>query len=556
MRTSNLHRAALAVMLALLAGCGHKVDETAPLAFVPADTPYVFANIEPAPEAALATWRTQMQTAWPLLTETMDHALAELEAKPESAGAAKVLRAILDEVRDRNTPELWKQAGFDPQAHAAIYGVDLLPVVRVELSDPDAFRAMLARIEQKAGQSLATSHVGEQEVRTFGDDKALGMLAIEGRHLVLAFALGDADEAQKRRLLGLDRPAHAIDPGLLADFNKQRGYLPYGSGWIDTRRVVALAAAKAAADKADGSFDATCREEFDALAAKVPRFGFGYRALDRERMTMHARLDLDPATAKALAALAPVLPGKAASDALLDFAVALPVLRARDLLVAQYDAVSKAPFRCSLLASANEGVAETKAKLSQTIPPPFSDFTGARLTLSHLAWPSGDVTARPDVSGTLLVGSNNPSFMTSLAQLSVPALQGVKLAADGNPVAIPPAALPGMPDNLDLNVALGTKTLGIALGKDQLDALSAGVNAAPGASTTLFEMSMRGEIYTTFADAIGHFGAALPEESRKQLETQRKLYALYAQWFKHIDARVALAPEGIELSENVVFRRP
>ena len=156
--------------------------------------------------------------------------------------------------------------------------------MRVELSDPDAFRAMLARIEQKAGQSLATSHVGEQEVRTFGDDKALGMLAIEGGHLVFAFALGNADEAQKRRLLGLDRPAHAIDPGLLADFNKQRGYLPYGSGWIDTRRVVALAAAKAAADKADGSFDATCREEFDALAAKVPRFGFGYRALDRERM--------------------------------------------------------------------------------------------------------------------------------------------------------------------------------------------------------------------------------------------------------------------------------
>jgi hypothetical protein len=230
------------------------------------------------------------------------------------------------------------------------------------------------------------------------------------------------------------------------------------------------------------------------------------------------------------------------------------VLRARDLLVAQYDAVAKAPFRCALLASANADVAETKAKLTQTIPPPFSDFTGVRMTLSHLSWPAGDATARPDASGTLLIGSNNPSFMTSLAQLSVPALQGLKLAADGKPVAIPASALPGMPENLDLNVALGTKVLGVALGKDQLSNLSASVTAAPAASTTLLEMNMRGEIYATFAEAIDHFSAMLPPESRKQLETQRKLYALYAQWFKHIDARIVLAPEGIELDETVALR--
>jgi predicted small lipoprotein YifL len=563
MRTSNLQRTALAVMLALLAGCGHKGDNTAPLAFVPADTPYVFANTESVPDAALATWRRQMQTAWPLLTETMDHALADIEAKPEAAGAAKVLRAILDEVRDRNMPELWQQAGFSQQARAAIYGIDLLPVMRLELSDPDAFRAMLARIEQKAGQSLATSRIGEQEVRTFGSDKAQGMLAIEGRHLVLAFAPGDADEVLKRRLLGLDRPAHAIDPDLLADFNKQRGYLPYGSGWVDTRRVVALLSdlqgkfANVSLESGKpAQVDTTCREEFDALAAKAPRLGFGYRKFDGDGMTMHARLDLDPATAKSLSALAPALPGAASPDALLDFAIALPVLRARDLLVAQYDAIAKAPFRCALLASANEGVAETKAKLSQTIPPPVSDFTGVRVTLGHIAWPAGDAAARPDVSGTLLIGSNNPSFMTSLAQLSVPALQGVKLAADGKPVAIPQGAVPGLPGDLDLNVALGAKVLGVALGKDQLATLSSAVTTTPVASTTLLEMNMRGEIYTTFADAIGHFSAALPEDSRKQMETQRKLYALYAQWFKHVEARIALAPEGIELIESVALRSP
>jgi predicted small lipoprotein YifL len=383
MRTPNLRCAALVAMLAVVAACGRKVDETAPLAFVPADTPYVFANIEPVPDAAVATWRAQMQGAWPLLVETMDHALAELSAKPESAGAAKVLAAILDEIRDRSTPEQWRQVGFEPKAHAAIYGIDLLPVMRLELSDPDAFRAMLSRIEQKAGQALATRRIGEQEVRSFGDEAFRGMLAVQGHHLVLAFAPGDADEALERRLLGLDRPAQRFDTKVLEDFNRQRGYLPFGSGWVDTKRMVALAAGKKSG-KAE-PLDATCRDEFDALAAKAPRFGFGYRKLDGDGMTMHARLDLDPATAKSLSALAPVLPGSALPEALLDFAVALPVLRARDLLVAQYDAVAKAPFRCTMLASLNEGVAETKAKLTQTIPPPFSDVTGVRMTISHFA---------------------------------------------------------------------------------------------------------------------------------------------------------------------------
>ena len=78
MCNNHLRDAALVVMLALVAACGRKVDDTAPLAFVPADTPYVFANTEPMPDAAVANWRAQMQGAWPLLVETMDHALTEM----------------------------------------------------------------------------------------------------------------------------------------------------------------------------------------------------------------------------------------------------------------------------------------------------------------------------------------------------------------------------------------------------------------------------------------------------------------------------------------------
>src|SRR5690242_18095024 len=39
------------IALLLLAGCGKKVESTAPLSFAPADTPYLYANFKPLPDA-------------------------------------------------------------------------------------------------------------------------------------------------------------------------------------------------------------------------------------------------------------------------------------------------------------------------------------------------------------------------------------------------------------------------------------------------------------------------------------------------------------------------
>jgi predicted small lipoprotein YifL len=562
----RMHGLRVVVMLAALlaaAGCGRKVDVDSPLAFVPADTPYVFANIEPMPDAMVAQWRQQMQAAWPLMTDAVEHALVEIDKKPDAEGTGRVLHALFDEFRNRSTPEQWQEIGLGPKVRAAIYGVDLLPVVRLELADPDAFRAAIARIEKNAGASLATIHIGDQEVRRFGDASVTGLLAIEGRHLVLAFVAGDADEASKRRVLGLDKPAHSMaDSGALAEFNKTRAYLPYGSGWIDTRRVIALAATSPAVAKAvgdAGNLDAGCREELDAVASKMPRFAFGYTELGAERMTMHARVDLAPSIAQALIAVGSSTPGTASPDALIDMAFALPILRTKDFWVAQADAVAKSPFHCALLAPLNDAFVKAKSQLDQTVPPPLADLSGVRMTVSHFAWPQGavDAQAMPDVSGSVLVGSNNPSFLTNLAQLSVPALRDIKLAADGKPVSIPASVLPGAAaGKLDLNVAMSAKMLGLSVGKDEAVRLGSAVTAAKVTPGVLFEMNLRGEIYALMGDAIGRFADKLPAEQRAQMETQRKLYAMYAQWFKRIDARMTIVPEGIDLIESVEFAKP
>lgn len=553
---------ALAAVLACSA-CGKKSDPASPLAFVPADTPYLVANLEPMPDAVVKRWSAQMQSAWPMMFGGIDQALIEMAKEPTGAGYAPVLRAVLDEVRERNTPEKWQEIGLDPKGLSAFYGVGLLPVLRMQLTDPDAFRAAVARIEQKAGSKLGVAKIGEQDVWTFGNEPVIGLMAIESRHLVVTMLPSGADDALKRRVLGMDRPAQSVaESGAMAQFNKTRGYLPYASGWIDMKRLVALVpddpAIKtmwSALHEDAPVFDAACRSELDAMAANVPLLAMGYTKLDANRMDVHARIDLAPALAAALVKVGGTPPGPASKDVLFDMGVGVPVLRARDFWVAQAEAMQKAPFACALLAPLNASVADAKKQMDVTIPPPFADLTGLRISLDRIALPVGD--APPDVSGRILVGSTNPAFLTSLAQMTVPALANLKFANDGTPVAIPSDAVPGgFAANLELHAAIGSNAFGIAVGKDQVAALKAAVTAPAGDAGVWMDASYSGKLYDLIADGIDRYGAMIPAEQRAQLDSTQKLYRMYSTWFKRFEFRVSVNSAGIDLDEGVEFANP
>jgi len=137
--------------------------------------------------------------------------------------------------------------------------------------------------------------------------------------------------------------------------------------------------------------------------------------------------------------------------------------------------------------------------------------------------------------------------------MSAPPLQGLHLNPDGKPVALPADALGQLGGQFDVQAALGPKTLGIAIGKDAAAGLSAAVMQAPAADGTVMSFDASGRIYTLMSDLFGSrlIGDALPPEQKATMETQRKLYALYAQWFKRIHARIAFVPEGIDVVESV-----
>jgi hypothetical protein len=226
--------ATVALAAAVLAACGKSQDAAndLPLSYAPADTPYAYANLEPAPQAVLDQSSRQMGALWSTAFGMYDRMLQRAGKLDERS--TKILSAVLEEVRDRNSVDKLREIGFKPDAHIAIYGVGLVPVLRLELSDPAAFKAMIARIETKAGEKLPTATTGTQEYWHIDLDKVAAVFAVQNSHLVATLVPDGASDAVKQALLGLVKPTKNLaDAGALQALAKQYNYSPYGAGYID-----------------------------------------------------------------------------------------------------------------------------------------------------------------------------------------------------------------------------------------------------------------------------------------------------------------------------------
>ncbi|HSN00758.1 MAG TPA: hypothetical protein VLS52_07115, partial [Rudaea sp.] len=287
--------AALAAAAALLAACGKSVDKNAPLAFVPADTPYVYADIEPTPTAVTEQWSRRMHEYLPAALGVYEHALDRFAAaKPGDAHAIAAARAVLDTLKTHDTWDKLRELGLKPDMRVALYGVGLVPVLRFELGDAAKFRATIADIEHKSGATLPTAKVGDQDYWYLGNEKIVAMFAIENAQFVATMAPANASDALKRTLLGIERPAKSLaDSGDLEKLARQYGYSNYGEGFVDVVKI-----AQRLTDPAQGSdreiaqslglptggSDAACKAEYLELAHKFPRMVMGANELSAQRV--------------------------------------------------------------------------------------------------------------------------------------------------------------------------------------------------------------------------------------------------------------------------------
>lgn len=503
---------ALAAALAL-AGCGKKADTDQPLAYAPADSVFLFGNLEPVPDAAIDAWWKNAEQMLALYDRALDTALADIAEEAPDATATRVAKALREELRGKFDRKGWESLGFTGSARSAIYAIGLVPVARMELGDADAFRAFVARVESRAGARLPEAEVAGQKYWTLGggDGKAMGVAAIQGRHLVLTLAPAQPSEGLLRQLLGIDRPAQdAVAAGTLASFNEARDYLPYGSGYLDSVRLAAALTGERTAieqeflralgaDPAQATTTPECKAEFGALAAAVPKVAFGYAALDAKSMDIRYVVETSAEHGKGLAGLAADVPGlDGRGEGMLDFGFGLDLDAFAGFVNLRAGKVAEAPFRCPALASLNDDA----AKLNQELANPAVFMAGAavsglNLTLSRLELPDAGT---PVVQGKLAVGSDNPASLLSMAGGFLPQLASLNLQPGAAPVALPAGLLP--PDAPPAHVALSDKALAVSIGAGEEAGLAAFASAPAGKPAPLLHYGVDSRGLKVFIDSM------------------------------------------------------
>ncbi|AIF47194.1 hypothetical protein [Dyella japonica] len=516
---STTRIAALGLAGVLLAACHHK-DKDAPLAFVPADTPYVVANLDVLDDDTRKALLAQADAQLPSeLTQLRSTASDMAEKDPD---LSRLLKAMIAELDGKTIEQFAQNAGLNIKGRSAFYGLGLSPVARFELTDPKAFDAFVGRLEAAYGKPFDTATVGGQNYRKHvaADSGVQIVMAEVGKQAVAAVLPADAPEATLRLAFGLDRPEKNLqDDGRLDKLAKAKDYKPWAIGQVDLARLLPLAASgkdplfnaliKARAETESSKtgepvanqlkVSPACEGEASRIASRVPSVSFGYTKLDEKHQDIRWDVALADDITKAFSGMKVELPGLgAAGTAPFDITVALPVAQLRTFLSAQAEAVAAKPFTCPTLTDLNESFSKIGLMSQQAAVPPVGDLLGLRVALD--SFDAGSNDTMPKFSGRILIGTSNPAGLLAMAQMAAPGLQQMKLAADGKPVALPPELV--APLGAPVWAAMGPKSLALAVGQGEDVKLGELLNAAAGDAGRFGRLSLSGEMYQAWVKAM------------------------------------------------------
>lgn len=444
----------LLIALFMLAACDKATPTTKPdhppvgdfpdsplLAYVPADTPYVFATFKPiSPEYI----HKIVEVFGPIYHRAFDTYMA---TTPEGSQEAATFFELLGDLNAKRFDEL----GLSVTARFAAYGLSNgYPVMRVEIANGDRFIAFMQKVADRYHRQLpAPTQRGAWKLwrAPLRDNGWSWVMAIGQKEVVMSAAPADQLDAELPMILGEKKPATSLTTRQMHDLATRDGFTGQGLGYADLQRVSALA---------DHDRSPECRDAIAKLFAHVPRFAFGYRDLTANQTSAGMVIELAPDVLGPLRAVTGSLAGLdrlTSAHPAMAFAAAGDIGKARALLPAIATAADDLGKRCETPELA--GVAD-KLRTAATAPlPPFLDGVHGGMFVLDQAKLSGGIPEKFD--GYAVLHADHVADIVKLLAAKVP---GLDLPLDGKAHVIPAAGMP------TVNAAATADTLAIGVGAD------------------------------------------------------------------------------------------
>jgi hypothetical protein len=571
--------------LLVVAACGKSDEQVSSvsdadsndlLAFVPADTPYLAANLAPIPEDVLDSYLAKAQ---PVL-DAMQHRLSQARANMESTEnhgdtdpAGNLAHALVSELDGKLNRAGMESMGFDLRAHKVIYGVGAFPVVRLGLSDSVALRATVLRVMNKAGvtapeqeyQGISYWKVSDDDS---GDVPAGIYISILEDHLAIGILPLVAEAELLPAFLGLEMPAQNDARSRLAKLNRAHDYTPYGSGILDTHGLIdALVQPDSLAGRAMASstrishppMTPECISELHGIADNAPRMTLGVQDLTKNTVAMQYRLEAPDSLAGQMMSLVSEIPMvNGLSEKFVEFAFGLKFGPVRDFLVEKATAISNDPYQCEHLVELNLKASDALVQLNQPMPPFLNNFRGVRVSLTEYIL--GRQTVPENARGHLALHVEQPQMLVGMAQMLVPDLSELAITPGDPPVRLPENMIPT--PGVTAYAAMSKDAIGIALGEGEEESLPGFLEQKNGPDgmfmSASYDMSAYLEYRALFSDHVGTIYNVPDTEGRAHGEQAGEIQEAAVSAFRDIADRststMSFTPEGLVIDNRVTFK--
>lgn len=568
-----IRTACLACGLLLLAACQHK-DKNTPLAFAPADTPFVAANLKPLDDDASKALLAQADTQLPTQRLQLRQAAANLHARQHNS-LANVMDVLAKELDGKTSyRQVADDIGIDMHGLGAFYGVGLVPVLRLQVADSKRFDAFVQRLANAAGSPLKTHTTGALSYHStqLGSSRLQLVSADQHGQAVLALVPGNAAAPLLEQVLGAQRPQRSVqDSERLEKLAESKDYSPYAVADLDTSRLGQLLtggkdpmvqavydmirAARQQAPQPLPALPARCGDDVARIASRVPRISMGYTQLKPGRIDQRLDIALADDITRPFEHLAVALPGLGDSSHLapFDLSLALPMTEIRDFWAQQAKDVAEHPFSCPALAKLNQGFAKLGAEVGKLAIPPLGDVRGLRLALQKFSLPA---QGRPQAQGALLLASNNPAGLLAIAQATVPALSTLKVDSDTRPVTLP-SQLDALTGGKGW-VAMSAHALGVAVGPGQDDTLQKIMHGSSGKAGQWLRVYVSGAMYSQWLTSIMRQAsqrvASSDPASAMRLEQQSQAIQRQFAHIESVSAQMRMEDDGLVITSRTRWK--
>ncbi len=578
MRLNELPKLCLACLLPLLLFACDRGDESRGalteatiLSYVPADSPYVFAAPAPMPDAVRdklgASNKEVLQSYRTIVASALDQQVGDVEGVPQDPEQRERIKAVVEGLVDMVEEDgTMPEAGIDRDSTGAIYGVGLLPVLRVSLSDDALFDAAFSKLEEDAGQKMEVASVEDVPYRYLDFEQARLIVATNADQLVVSVVPTELSQDHLKSVLGIDLPARSIaQSGYLDTLAEKYGYQSYGVGFVDFERIVATfldnpsgvdAELMALMDYDASSLTDVCRAEIRSVAAIGPRLVTGYTDVSTDNLKSNTVLELRSDIAAGLASLTAPVPGLgSARDGLLSFGMSFSIPALREFYSARLEALEADPYECELFADMQRDLAAGRDKLNQPVPPVVYSLTGFLAVIDNISGLDIKSGQPPtDIDMSFLVATNNAQSLVAMGAMFSPEIATLNLQPDGKPVKLPlPPVATGTIDSA--YVAMTDEALAISVGNGGESRLESMLAAAPSVPSPFLSMDIDAARYYSFlgeAMALGD-DEGDSDEGAEIVQATSDMMKSFGDVFSRIAVDIQFTERGIEIPSTIVL---